>query len=81
MWLNPKFILHGVANVEAVLLGHHDVEENQIRLFYANRFERLFTVRRGEKLDAFVFEFFQGLLDQRAQMRLVIDNKDFHSVH
>ena len=77
----PNFVLDRVADVESVLLWHHDVEENHLRLFHANCFERFFTVRRGEKLDAFVFEFLQRLLDQRAQMRLVINNKNLHSVH
>ncbi len=49
--------------------------------FAANGFERLFAVGRGEKLYAFVFEFLKGLLDQRAQMRFVVNNKDFHGVH
>ncbi len=75
---HAHLVLDGVADVEAVLLGHHDVEEDEVRLFFADGFERLFAVARGEQFDAFVFELFQGLLDQRAQMGFVINDKNLH---
>ncbi len=76
-----QLVLHGVADIEAVLLGHHDVEEDEVRLLLADCVERLFAVVRGEKVDTFVFQFFQCLLDKGAQMRFIVDDQYLHSFH
>jgi hypothetical protein len=76
-----KFVFDGVADVEAVLFGHHDVEEDEVGLLLADCFEGLFAVVRGEKVYTLVFELFQCLLDECAQMRFVVDNQYLHSFH
>ncbi len=76
-----QFVLHRAADIEAVFLGHHHVEKNQVRLFFSYRFERFFAIARSEEFYAFVLELFQGLLDQGAQVWFVVNNQDLHSGH
>jgi hypothetical protein len=66
MWAQAQFVLNCVTDVEAVFLRHHHIEKTQVRLLVVDCFERLFAVARREKVYAFFFELFQGLLDQRA---------------
>ena len=78
---HAKLVLHGIADIEAVFLGHHDIEENQIRFLGANGFERFFSISRRQQFHAIIFELFQGLLDQRAEVRFVVNDEDFHRRH
>ena len=79
MWPRPSSFFTGVADVEAVFLGHHHVEKDQVRLLVADGFERLFAVGGGEQFDAIVFQLFERLLDQHAQMGFVVNNQNLHS--
>ena len=76
-----QLVLDRIAHVEAILLGHHHVKKNQVGLFFEDGFKRLFAIGRCKNIYAFVFELFQGLLDQGAQMWFVVDNEDFHRGH
>lgn len=62
----PQFSLHRIADIEAILLGHHHVEKDKIRLLFAYRLQRVFPIAGRQKVHAVVFEFFERLLYQRA---------------
>ena len=44
----------------------------------ANGLQRFFAVGGSEEVHTLVFQFLESLLDQRAQMRLVVNDKNFH---
>jgi hypothetical protein len=76
-----ELVLNGITNIEAVELGHHDVEEHEVRFLFADGRQGIFAVACGEQLDAFVFEIFEGLLDQSAEMWFIVNNENFHKIH
>jgi hypothetical protein len=79
--LQTHLIFYGITNIEAILLGHHYIEEDKVWFFPADRLERLLAIGGGEQVDPLVFEFLESLLDQRAQMWFVVNDKDLHSFH
>ena len=77
----PPLILYGMADIEPVLLGHHDIQHDEIRLVFTDRIQCFFPVGGGDKFRPFVFKILEGLLNQHAQMGFVIDYEYFHCIH
>jgi len=74
-------IFDDMADIESVLLGHHDIEHDDIGLVFTNGLESFFAIGGSEEFGAFVFEVFKGLLDQHSQVGFVIDYENLHCFH
>ena len=54
--LEPRIGLHPLQELEAVHLGHHDVEQQQVELLGAQMVEEMLAPRDGEHLVAVLLE-------------------------
>src|SRR6185312_9631351 len=65
--------LHAAAGFEAVEVGHHDVEQDEIRLGEAGAVERFVAAERDEHVVAVDFE----IVDEDAEIDgIVVDDED-----
>ena len=74
--IEPELLLDRAADVEAVALRHHHVEEYEYRPVLLDDGERLVAVTRGEQFDAVVLELLERLLDEQPDVLLVVDDED-----
>ena len=66
-------VLQAAAGLEAVDIGHHDVEQDQVRTGKSDPVERLEPAKRHQDLVAVVFE----MVDQDAEIgRVVVDDEN-----
>ena len=61
------------ANRETIQLRHHDIEKNQVRLFFQGALQTAFAVGRQQHAVAFGL---QAILQRRAHRQLVFDDQD-----
>src|SRR3546814_3969849 len=72
----PVVGLHPLAHIETVDLRHHHVEYDQVGPLLLDAGDRFFAIGRGENFHAFVFQFFEALLDEAADMGFVVADQD-----
>ena len=70
--------LQTLADLDAIHVGHHDIEEDEIRFFLFDEIERLEAVVGSRHADVFAFQLSLQQLDVDG---LVIDDQDRGCCH
>ena len=71
--LRPRVLLDLTADLEAVLVRHHDVEEHEVEGLLAQEPERLLAAARGRDVKALLLE--DGVLEVQ-DVLVVVDDQD-----
>ena len=66
-----------LADIQAIGIGQHDIEQDQVRPFAAAQLDRAFAGLRAHEGEAFLFEV---VLEESKEVRVVFNQHDFFHV-